>query len=141
MEKNRDYNNPLHSFLSKTVVQNVKTGAIGKVVNEMNSFDPPQFGVQWLAGASKLNFPWGHYWNDKADLKVLGKKLPEDLMNEYNSHEREFRHLYELCEKDLLLVETVYAVLKANSCTMAVPYDKKELMSVLNFKPFKSWDN
>lgn len=51
------------------------TGMIGKITKELNSFDPPQFGVYWTPGGAYAKFVQGHgvlpFWNDKSTIEIL----------------------------------------------------------------------
>jgi len=47
-----------------------ETGAKGIIKEEMNSYNPPQFGIFWTEKSNGGNYGNHYYWNDKEKIEI-----------------------------------------------------------------------
>jgi hypothetical protein len=106
-------------------------GGTGTISNEMNWYNPPQFGVMWdRYNNSKLQPHY--YWNDTNKLRMLGTKTLDELSEEFNSKKAQTEFLFELCDSSLELLEELFLKLK-KAFTFGVPENKTELKKALSY--------
>ena len=52
----------------------IETGATGIIKEEMNSYNPPQYGIFWMDKANSGNYGNRYYWTDKEKIEILNEK-------------------------------------------------------------------
>lgn len=54
-----------------------ESGAEGIIKEEMNSFNPPQYGIYWIEKANYGKYSNHYYWNDKDKIEITMKNKTE----------------------------------------------------------------
>lgn len=115
-----------------------KRYGFGVIQNEMNTFNPPQWGCVWNIYASTTKFSWHNYWNDKSEIRILGESTFDKLADEFNFKTSQAEYLFNLCDNDLLKFEYLLLTLKSKHLTPpGTPY---ELEMTFKLKTYISWE-
>lgn len=59
--------------MDKQYCEHTETGAIGVIKEEMNNYNPPQYGIFWTENANHSKYGNHYYWNDKQKIKINDK--------------------------------------------------------------------